>query len=328
MIKNLNISKDLLIQEIDIALPTISNIYLNLLHNGTLLFVSIIWCMLHRALYRSFKRLGSRYINVIIIPSFVYLYICIPLEIIVKVLRTIYYPLTDLIGNELCYIITWMEVHASIYAQMHTFFITFFRYVCLFHEKLLLRLTPRNFGKIVSLLSFLITLIITYGIVIATDDPVPLNTCLGHYERNYLKIGGYQLCNNGTDFQMIFCKVVFVFYAVISSHIPEAILLYRCFRMIQIQTELSHPLIGDKQYIRRRRYFITRNPFLSDQKNIFQGTMESLFPFPSCNGLWKFVQLPFTWLLFSISMDGGISQTNSLPYSSSFPQPLFNPHFT
>lgn len=186
------------------------------------------------------------------------MYIFVPVELSVKILRTLYYPLTDLIGNELCYIITWTEIHATMYAQMHTFFVTCFRYVCLFHENIFFPLTPRSFGRIILVISFFVPLIITYGVVNATDHLVTLDACLGHYEQTYVKTSGNQLCNSGSYFDTGFCKVVFVLYAIISSHIPEAILLYRCFRMIQIQTELSHDLIGDKQYIQRRRYFNTK----------------------------------------------------------------------
>lgn len=71
MIRDLNISKDLLIKEVDVTIPTISNVWLNLLHNGSILIISLIFLALHRALYRTFSRLGARYINEIVVPSLV-----------------------------------------------------------------------------------------------------------------------------------------------------------------------------------------------------------------------------------------------------------------
>ena len=60
-------------------------------------------------------------------------------------LRTCYYPIKYIFGEEYCYISNFLEIWAAVMGQFHSFFLTMFRYVCLFHDDWLManRISPK-----------------------------------------------------------------------------------------------------------------------------------------------------------------------------------------
>ena len=68
------------------------------------------------------------------------------------VLRTLYYPMKDLFGPDFCYILSWGEVSVILVAQFHTFFVTLYRFICIFYDDEIfqLNLSPKVWKILVS----------------------------------------------------------------------------------------------------------------------------------------------------------------------------------
>ena len=60
-------------------------------------------------------------------------------------LRATFYPLNAIFGDIYCYLCNFLEPWAAFMGQFHSFFLTLFRYICLFHEEWLFvhRITPK-----------------------------------------------------------------------------------------------------------------------------------------------------------------------------------------
>ena len=54
-------------------------------------------------------------------------------------LKTIHYPMKDLVGGRFCHFFSFLEPYGAFVGQFHSFFMTVFRYVCLFHSEKMLR---------------------------------------------------------------------------------------------------------------------------------------------------------------------------------------------
>ena len=92
-----------------------------------------------------------------------------PFYIIFLFLRTSYYPLKDLFGDYgegMCHFYDYLLVIGAFAGQFHSFFLTAFRYICLFHDDFMLRynIQPKVRYLIVNL-SFLKSLFKTTVIV-------------------------------------------------------------------------------------------------------------------------------------------------------------------
>ena len=66
-----------------------------------------------------------------------------PFYIIFLFLRTSYYPLKDLLGEGMCYFYDYLLVIGAFAGQFHSFYLTAFRYICLFHDDFMLRYNIR-----------------------------------------------------------------------------------------------------------------------------------------------------------------------------------------
>ena len=53
--------------------------------------------------------------------------------------KAVYYPISDFTGTNFCYFVTYAYHWVGIYGQALTFFMTVFRYICLYHEQKLLQ---------------------------------------------------------------------------------------------------------------------------------------------------------------------------------------------
>ena len=60
--------------------------------------------------------------------------IVMPPYVAAYMLKSCYYPIKDIIGEFFCHVVHVTEVYSAITQQCHTFFVTLFRYICIYHE--------------------------------------------------------------------------------------------------------------------------------------------------------------------------------------------------
>ena len=154
-----------------------------------------------------------------------------------------------------CYYITYLELFALLLAQFQTFFITVYRYICLFHDQFLidLDLHPRLLAKIVVWTLFIVSFLTSFFIIFGSEPTASEQSCLGNYVLLF-DHKGHQICNAGSMVSIWACKFSFVIYITLSSNLPEAVLLYKCFKKIQVQIEKVQSMIDEASYHRRRRF--------------------------------------------------------------------------
>jgi hypothetical protein len=77
-----------------------------------------------------------------------------------------YYPMKDLIGEPMCYLLHMGELHITMMSQMSSFFISLFRYICIIHnERLLaLQISVKVLAKVIFALLFCVPLYFVYSI--------------------------------------------------------------------------------------------------------------------------------------------------------------------
>ena len=171
--------------------------------------------------------------------------------------KSLYYPIKDIYGSKMCFIATYIELFLFYLVQFQTFFITLYRYICLFHDDFLFNLDihPKSLAKFMVITLFIISFIVSFSILSGTETVVHLESCLGNYWLQYDR-KGQELCGSGSVFAIVICKLAFVLYLAFSSNILESYLLYKCFKKIQKQTESVQSMIDQDSYHRRRRYLI------------------------------------------------------------------------
>ena len=170
------------------------------------------------------------------------------------VLRSLYYPIQDIFGSYLCYYINHMEVFIMFLSQCQSFFITIFRYICLFHSQSLinLELTPKTLAKITVNCLFIVSLLTSSFIIWGSEPTTTLQSCLGNYVLLYERKGN-KICSQGHPITNLICQLSYATYMILSSNLVESFLLYKCFRKIQKQTENVQSMIDQESYYRRRR---------------------------------------------------------------------------
>ena len=168
--------------------------------------------------------------------------------------KSLYYPIKDLYGPSMCYIATYVELFLFYLVQFQTFFITLYRYICLFHDDFLFNLNihPRVLGKFMVTSLFIISFLISFSILNGTETVVHLESCLGNYWLQFDR-KGQKICSAGSIFEIWACKFSFVLNLAFSSNILESYLLYKCFKKIQEQTRSVQPMLDKVSYHRRRR---------------------------------------------------------------------------
>ena len=135
-----------------------------LVNNFCIILIYFLGVIVHRGVYRTFKRLGSRHIKLVVIPPLVRQYsICyytpwyyvftiqvlgdviIPIYLIALMFKSCYYPIKDIIGEFNCHVMFLLEIFFVSLSQCHTFYVTLFRYICIFHDERIrkLNLNPR-----------------------------------------------------------------------------------------------------------------------------------------------------------------------------------------
>ena len=66
-------------------------------------------------------------------------YLMVPVVGATLIAKAVYYPISDFTGTNFCYFVIYTYYWVGIFAQSLTFFMTVFRYICLYHEQKLLR---------------------------------------------------------------------------------------------------------------------------------------------------------------------------------------------
>ena len=76
--------------------------------------------------------------------------VSMPPYVIVVMLKSCYFPLKDITGEFSCYVIHVFEVVTAMTMQCHTFFVTLFRYICIFHDNKIIhmRMTAKVLSKL------------------------------------------------------------------------------------------------------------------------------------------------------------------------------------
>ena len=177
-----------------------------------------------------------------------------PVYAVFLILKSLYYPFKDLFGEAACYVGSYVELFLLYLAQFQTFFITLYRYICLFHDDMLFSLSihPKFLAKIMATSLFIISFFTSFFIIFGTELVIHLESCLGNYWLQY-DSRGHEVCGSGSVFVKVACKFSFVLYFLLSSNVPEAFLLYKCFKKIGEQTESVQEMIDTASYQRRRR---------------------------------------------------------------------------
>ena len=102
-------------------------------------------------------------------------------------------------------------------------------------------------------LQLLLSVFLTVSILYSSPDSRSLDVCLGNYERHFTKNSGYKVCFNGNLLIRSFCNLSVLLHILLSSNLIEAFFLYSCFKEIRTQDENVKDLLGEKQYLRRKR---------------------------------------------------------------------------
>lgn len=205
--------------------------------------------------FRTIKRLGSRIINQMIIPTLVVSIVVTSLDMISLTIKTLYYPMADLTGSWFCHAKQYITLGANIHFNCHTFFLTLFRYICIFHDEKILKwdLTPKLIGRLIIGLQMALSIACTCFIFESVPTPRNVDACLGHYELHYDKDAGQSICPLGGILVTSLCKISVLIHIITSSNIPEAFMLYACFKAIRDQNEKVKDMIGEKHYSLRKR---------------------------------------------------------------------------
>ena len=157
---------NLYVGELEEPTPLIHG-FLYPVHNGLIFLIMWISFKVQKAVFKTLDRLGSRHINTIIKTNMVSNYIstlisrnvskkiflpCTQIAcrlytpyLIVLGIRTTYYPMKDLFGEGFCHFFNFIEGYGAFIGQFHSFFLTTFRYICLFHTDDMMKheITPK-----------------------------------------------------------------------------------------------------------------------------------------------------------------------------------------
>lgn len=141
------------------------------------------------------------------------------------------------------------------YAHFSTFFVTVFRYICIFHEDKLFKYgwNPKLLARVCVAVHIFVSIASSIGVLAGSPDNRSLSACIGTYETHFQEKNGNLVCSRGGFYREAFCKLCVAFHTILSSNIPEAILLFFCFKAIQQQTEKSKALISENSFQSRKR---------------------------------------------------------------------------
>lgn len=169
--------------------------------------------------------------------------------------KALVYPLSETTGQWFCYTSTYLFLGGNMHSNFLTFFLTLFRYICIFHEDKLLKwnLSPKKLGQVLVGSHIFLSTLLAIVILQASPSPRNLDACLGHYEQHFYADMGQNVCTAGGFVLNILCKMSILLHMILSSNIPEAFMLYACFKAIRDQNERAKDMISEKHYHLRKR---------------------------------------------------------------------------
>ena len=131
-----------------------------------------------------------------------------PPYLMVHMFKSCYYPIRDIIGEFSCHVIHMYEVYSTMSAQCHTFFVTLFRYICLFHDDKLMRsrLTAQGLARLMCLMAFLTPLSLAMALLQGSPPTVSLNRCIGHTE---IEKKAAVICDKADSSRVFLCQTSF-----------------------------------------------------------------------------------------------------------------------
>ena len=109
-------------------------------------------------------------------------------------------------------------------------------------------------GRFLLILQVFFSAYLTISILLSTPNNRSLDVCLGNYEQYFSQTNGNKVCTRGLFIQRVICNISVMIHLILSSNIPEAVMLYFCFITINESTKKSLNLIGKKSYEIRKRY--------------------------------------------------------------------------
>ncbi len=169
--------------------------------------------------------------------------------------KAYYYPLKDVLGTWFCYADVHIDLWSNMFAHFLTLFVSLFRFICIFHEDQLIirKISPKKLGQMLFCGQLMLSIFLSVSVLHGSPDTATLSSCLGTYETHFVKSSGNKVCSFGTWIEQSLCKCSLLIHATLSSNIPEAFLLYPCFKAIQKQTEKSEAFLGKNSFAQRKR---------------------------------------------------------------------------
>ena len=110
--------------------------------------IILVALLVHRSVYCTLKRFENRPINTIIMPIMFVNNISVFPYFLILLIKAVYYPLKDLTGTSFCYFHNYYDVWNAIITQSQSFFVSLYRFICLFYTGVLYkkRITPKVNG--------------------------------------------------------------------------------------------------------------------------------------------------------------------------------------
>ena len=196
------------------------------------------------------------------------------------------YPMKDYIGEAGCHMINSCRLAGAFGAQLQSFFVAIFRYICLFHGSSMRRVNlsphvscaasfwiislPKNYpktgyhlcmflklniffqalAKLICLINYFLPLLSFF--VFQIEHTVGLDVCLG---KGYFYFFSTQsdLCFYDSNYSKGACWSLLIVYAIGNSNILDAYLIFCCVKEIKRSTEKAKKVIGLQEYINRKR---------------------------------------------------------------------------
>ena len=106
-------------------------------------------------------------------------------------------------------------------------------------------------AKLIFLINFFLP-ILSYAFVFTSEHTVGLDVCLGKGYFNFFS-NQVDLCSYDNIYAKGVCMTLWLLYAIGSSNILDAYIIYCCLKEIRNSAEKTKKAIGPQAYINRKR---------------------------------------------------------------------------
>ncbi len=173
-----------------------------------------------------------------------------------------FYPLKDYVGINGCYFIDFMEIYGILVSQSISFYTSIFRYLCVVHQSLMLKLNLKPVTLVQILLCIQYSLpLLQYlafrgAVEITSQNARLLTICLGRFEAFYNMESGFDSCAPTLPKSVAWfaCNLSRFLAALISSNLFEMYLLGTCLVSARSQTNNVKQLLSLTAYQKRKRW--------------------------------------------------------------------------